>query len=152
MNFILLLIITFFLSLLSIYLVKKFAYVNNFTTSQQKDRWHKGVVALYGGFGFIPVFILASFFYIWLHLSGDYKLILSLDKNNEIVVLLGILLGTSLMFVVGIIDDINNLRVRNKIFFQAVAASIFLTFSDVVFIDGYPLLNTFITYFKYILN
>jgi UDP-GlcNAc:undecaprenyl-phosphate GlcNAc-1-phosphate transferase len=150
MNFILLLIITFFLSLLSIYLVKKFAYVNNFTISQQKDRWHKGVVALYGGFGFIPVFILASFFYIWLHLSGDYKLILSLDKNNEIVVLLGILLGTSLMFVVGIIDDINNLRVRNKIFFQAVAASIFLTFSDVVFIDGYPLLNTFITYFWFI--
>jgi len=150
MIFILLITITFFLSLLSIYFVKKFAHIHNLTISQKKDRWHKGVVALYGGVGFIPVFILASFIYIWFQLSGDYSLISSLNKNDEIMVLLGILSGASIMFVVGIIDDINNLGVRNKLFFQVVAISIFLTFSDVVFIDGYPLLNTFITYFWFI--
>ena len=84
MNFILLVTITFFSSLLSVYFVKKFAYTNNLTIGEQKDRWHKGVIALYGGVGFIPVFVLASFIYIWSQLPSDYRIILSLDKNDVI--------------------------------------------------------------------
>ena len=150
MKFILLFAITFFLSFLGVYLVSKFAYINDFTVSQRDDRWHKGVIALYGGVGFIPVFILSSFFYIWFQLSGDYGFIFSLDKNHEVTGLIGILLGTSLMFVVGIIDDVRSLDFRNKLFFQVIAASIFLTFNDVLFINGYPLINTFVAYFWFI--
>ena len=150
MFFLILIAIVFFASLLGVNFVRKFAYNNNFTKSQQKDRWHKGVVALYGGVGFIPIFLLASLVYMWFQLPGDYRLILSLDRNHEILVLFGVLSGTLLMFFVGIVDDAKSLGTKNKLFFQAVATSIFLIFSDVVFIDGHPLVNTFVTYFWFI--
>ena len=66
---------------------------------------------------FVTVF-LASLVYMWFQLPGDYRLILSLDRNHEILVLFGVLSGTLLMFFVGIVDDAKSLGTKNKLFFQ----------------------------------
>ena len=131
---------TFFLSLCCVYLVKKIAYSKNYTNNQQEGRWSKSTIALYGGVGFIPIFLLAAFFTLWLQLDGDYSPIFLIEKNNENTILFGILSGALLMFVVGIIDDAINLGARNKLFFQSIGASIYLVFTDVIFIHNHPLL------------
>lgn len=141
---------TFFLSLCSINLVKKIAYSKNYTNNQLEARWNKSAIALYGGVGFIPVFLVASFYILWLQFDGDYSPIFLIEKNNENAILFGILSGTLLMFVVGIIDDVISLGARIKLLFQTIGASIFLVFADVIFIHNHPLLNILVTYLWFV--
>ena len=143
-------ITTFILSLFCIFTVKKIAYKNNLTNSQQTDRWNDSNIALHGGIGFIPVFLVSSIILLWFQLDGDFRPILLIDSNSEHSILFGILAGALLMFVVGIIDDAINLNSMNKLFFQSISASIFLVFTDVIFIHNHPILNIFITYFWFI--
>ena len=140
----------FLLSLCCIYCVKNIAYSKNYINNQQNDRWNEASVALYGGVGFIPIFLIFSFILLWFQLEGDYNSIYLIDKDNETTILFGILIGAFLMFLVGIIDDAKGLGAKNKLFFQSVAASIFLIFTDVIFINNHPLLNIIVTYFWFI--
>ncbi|MFH1508150.1 MAG: MraY family glycosyltransferase, partial [Candidatus Omnitrophota bacterium] len=116
--------LTFFLislglSLIFTPLVRGFALKKGLVSYPRYDRWHKHPTALLGGVGIYLAFIISLL------------LLKNFDKN-----VLAVLLGGTLLFIVGLIDDKFKITPYSKLFAQIIAGCIAISLGVIA---GLPL-------------
>jgi len=107
MNYLPFFLLPFILSLVFTPLVRSFAFKGGFISYPRPDRWHKHPTALLGGLSIYLAFIISA-------------LVLGLINKNS----LGVFVGATLLFVVGLIDDKVHFTPYTKLFAQILAGGI----------------------------
>lgn len=100
-------VVTAALSLMFTYLVRHGAHRLGIVAAPRRDRWHTRPTALMGGIAIYLAFVI-GFFIFAPHLSRAYP----------------ILIAATLLFGVGVVDDLRQLKPYVKLVMQVVAASI----------------------------
>jgi UDP-GlcNAc:undecaprenyl-phosphate GlcNAc-1-phosphate transferase len=121
MKYFMLFIVPFLLSLALTPLVKFIATKVGIVAKPKEDRWHNKVVPLLGG-----VSIYVSFLVGYL---------LFLPKAS---MPLGLIVGVTSIFILGLIDDIKGLSPQNKIIGQIICASLAIMFGVIIKIIEIP--------------
>lgn len=112
------------------FLVREFAQKKGFVAKPKSDRWHKRPTALLGGVALYSTTILSY--------------ILFVEPQSETVILL---VGSSIMFLVGLVDDILQIKPYQKLIGQFVAAAVIIAFGMVLQWTDFEILNIAITFF-----
>jgi UDP-GlcNAc:undecaprenyl-phosphate GlcNAc-1-phosphate transferase len=110
--------------------VRSFARRNGYVAKPKSDRWHKQPTAMYGGAA-----IFASTLLLYLFL---------VPKTFESNVVIA---GSSFLFLVGLLDDIFNIKPYQKLIGQLIGASIIVGFGLKLPLTGFELVDTGITVF-----
>ncbi|MGD9189781.1 MAG: glycosyl transferase [Desulfobacteraceae bacterium] len=103
-------------------LVRWVALQKGWMAAPSQDRWHKKPTALMGG-----IAIFAAIFgpLIWLSDFGFVRLLISGSEATALPSLSAvILLGASLLFLLGLLDDFRNIKPQSKLVGQIVAAAL----------------------------
>lgn len=132
-------VIAFLVSASCVWLTKTMAYRYSWVASPKKDRWHKKPVALYGGVGMFLAFIVP----VVVLLTNDIS-------RNVFGVLCAFIAGVTLVFAIGLIDDLRNLKPMPKLVIEIVAASLPIFYGVVLQFTPWHLVNVMITYFWFI--
>jgi len=122
--------VPFILALLLTPLVRKIAIRFNLVSHPRPDRWHKQPTALLGGVSIYLAFILSVFY------LGSF------NRNA-----LGLLIGATFLFIVGLLDDRFHFAPYIKLFAQIIAGCIAIFFGNLLGIPGNFLLTAAITLF-----
>lgn len=107
MKFVYLFLMSFFISFLLAPLVKSIAARAGIVARPKEDRWHKNVIPLMGGVAIYAAFIITYLVYLKGAKGG-----------------LGLLLGTTSIFLLGVVDDLRGLSPQAKLVGQIVCASL----------------------------
>ena len=118
--FLLSLLLSFLLTPIIIKISNKYGFI----VEPRKDRWHKKPTALLGGIGIFLAFIIPCLVFI------------PMDK-----LISGTLLCISIIFVLGLLDDILNVAPPVKLVIQLVVAVIVILFGITIKIIPYPLIS-----------
>lgn len=110
MKFAYLFLTSFFFTFLLTPLVKSIAGRAGIVARPKEDRWHKNVIPLMGGVAIYASFIIAYF----VHLGRAKPA-------------LGLLLGATSIFLLGIVDDLKGLSPQAKLIGQIICASLTVT-------------------------
>jgi UDP-GlcNAc:undecaprenyl-phosphate GlcNAc-1-phosphate transferase len=114
--------IAFFSCALLTPLVRWFALKKGWMATPSDDRWHKKPTALMGG---IAIFTAILGPLIWL---SDFDFVRLLVSGGETAVLPSlsavILLGVSMLFLLGLLDDFRNIKPQSKLIGQITAAAV----------------------------
>ncbi|MGI8409679.1 MAG: hypothetical protein ACR2M8_07365 [Pyrinomonadaceae bacterium] len=122
--------VSFALALVSTYAVREVARRYGFVAKPKSDRWHKKPTAMLGGAAiFVTTLLMYSLF---------------VPKTTESLVILA---GSSFLFLVGLLDDILNIKPYQKLVGQLIGAAIIVGFGLKLPITGYELLDIWITVF-----
>jgi UDP-GlcNAc:undecaprenyl-phosphate/decaprenyl-phosphate GlcNAc-1-phosphate transferase len=109
-----------------------------------KDRWHAKPTALLGGAAVYGGFLVGIA--VALLAVGDASTMWeTLGRPG-----LGILLGSSLMFLVGLADDRLRLRPSTKLIFQGLAAAIVISFGVIYPVTPWTVVNVLVTFFWFL--
>lgn len=128
MQYILLLISSLVLSLIFTPVVRKVAFLSAMVSYPRPDRWHKHPTALLGGISIYAAFIVTI-------------LIFGLaDKKS-----LGLLIGATFLFLVGLADDKLHFRPYLKLFFQIIASGVAVLFGIIINLPFGPIVSILIT-------
>lgn len=93
----------------------------------RKDRWNTRVVSLHGGVGFFPIIAIGFLYLIFQNYDESSKVLVSIFKNMGVLsVLISILLGSFILFILGLLDDIYNCKPVVKIITQLIVSGIFI--------------------------
>lgn len=111
----------FALTVILVPLVAQYARTRGMYAQPSSDRWHRRPVPKVGGIAMLPPLLLVC------TLSGLWPS------------LLPVLVGTSLMFVVGLVDDFRIFRPGTKLVLQTVAAATLLYLLPEIRITGYAI-------------
>jgi UDP-GlcNAc:undecaprenyl-phosphate GlcNAc-1-phosphate transferase len=111
MNYLAIFLISFFLSFVFTPVVRKFALKFGLVARPREDRWHKRPTALLGGVGLW----LACVVSVFLFFGFDFQVIY-------------LIAASSILFIVGLYDDLKGLSPQVKILGQIVASCIFVFF------------------------
>ncbi|MDP2943225.1 MAG: MraY family glycosyltransferase, partial [Candidatus Omnitrophota bacterium] len=122
MKYFALFIIPFLLSVLLTPLVKIIATKLGIVARPKEDRWHQKVVPLLGGLSIYASFLISC--------------LLFLPKSS---IPLGLIVGVTSIFILGLIDDIKGLSPQNKIIGQIVCASLAIIFGVIIKIIPLPI-------------
>ena len=114
------LIISLLLSPLSIKAAKKFGIMDT-PNENDRRRMHDVPKPCFGGFA---IFVAATVTILLIYLLMDDFLPLAITLGEPIGKLVGILVGGIIIFVVGIIDDIIEMKALAKLGFQFIAATV----------------------------
>ncbi|MFH1624604.1 MAG: glycosyl transferase [Pseudomonadota bacterium] len=117
MQYILLFSTSFLLAVVITPFVRKLAARSNLVASPSEDRWHKRPTPIMGG-----LVIFVSFF---VPLMVFYKLYADFSFSNSAWILL---LCSSMLFGLGLLDDIKNVTPQGKLIAQIVAAAVLIKF------------------------
>lgn len=98
---------SFIVSLVLTFVVREFARRKGFVAEPKSDRWHKKPTAMMGG---IAIFITTVIGYL-----------IFIDITKESVAIIS---GASFLFLVGLIDDIREIKPYQKLIGQLIAVSI----------------------------
>ena len=120
--------VAFLLSLFLTPLVRLFALKIGFIAYPRADRWHKHPTALLGGIGIYLAAVITILF------------VLPLDRN-----ILGLLCGSTLLFLVGLADDRYKFTPYVKLFLQILACGIAVFFGITVTVPFYHLFSVPLT-------
>ena len=112
------------------YFVGGFARRYGFVAKPKSDRWHKKPTAMLGG---VAIFLSTLLIY------G-----LFVPKTTESLIILS---GSSFLFLVGLLDDILNIKPYQKLIGQLVGAVIVVGFGLTLPLTGYELADIWITVF-----
>ncbi len=112
------------------YIVRQLAGHYGFVAKPKSDRWHKRPTAMMGG---VAIFVGTLLMYAAF-----------VPKNLEN---LTIVAASSFLFLVGLLDDLLNIKPYQKLIGQLIGASFVVGFGSVVPLSGFPLIDTFITLF-----
>ena len=135
-------ILVFFFSYMLVYLVRMVSIKRGWYAYPRGDRWSSKIVAMYGGVGFVPVIIIGI---ICVYTNYYYDCYQGLELENctkEQEIIFGLVLGTILMFFIGLADDIKSLTPGFKFFGEVIAASLvvfaggYFQLTNIVFIDA----------------
>lgn len=118
------------LSIVLTMLVRFAAHRLGFVARPKSDRWHKRPTAMYGG---AAIFLATLLLYL-----------LFVPKTFESNVILA---GSSLLFFVGLIDDLLNIKPYQKLIGQLFGAAMIVGFGLRLPLTGYDLVDTGITIF-----
>ncbi len=111
-------------------LVRGFARKFDFVAKPKSDRWHKRPTAMLGGAAiFLTTLIMYAAF---------------VPKTTETLI---ILVGSTLLFIVGLLDDILNIKPYQKLVGQLFGAVIVVGFGMTLPLTGYELVDIWITVF-----
>ncbi len=145
-HFLLLAAITFTLSFASVYVVMRVCRAKGWVAAVRQDRWHTQPVALYGGVGFIPPFLAVGVTYYLLAFgaSVDLKTVDSIEGAAGQT--LAALVGAGILFLVGILDDVWQLRPGSKLVAQLFIASLFVYFGGVFPVTGWHPIDLTLSY------
>ena len=122
--------IAFVLSVLVTYLVRWFARRYGYVAKPKVDRWHKKPTAMMGGVAIYLTTVSASLIF--------------LPLSNELLV---ILLGSSFLFLVGLVDDLLHIKPYQKLIGQVIGAAIVIGYGLVLPWTDYQVVNICITVF-----
>lgn len=102
--------IAFVVAVLATYLVREGARRYGFVAKPKSDRWHKKPTAMLGGISIFLTTIIISLLFV--------------KQDAESLIILG---SSTWLFLVGLIDDIINVKPYQKLFGQIIGVSIILT-------------------------
>jgi UDP-GlcNAc:undecaprenyl-phosphate GlcNAc-1-phosphate transferase len=117
-------------SLAATFLVRAFARRNNFVAKPKLDRWHKEPTAMLGG---VAIFLT----------TGVMFAIFGPKTHDSLVVFA----GASFLFLVGLLDDILNIRPYQKLIGQLIGASIIVGFGLKLPLTGFEIVDIWLTVF-----
>ncbi len=123
-------LISFALSIVLTYLVRGYARKNGFVAAPKSDRWHKKPTAMMGG---TAIFLTTIIIYL-----------LFAPHTRASWIILG---GSSVLFLVGLIDDILHIKPYQKLIGQLIGAALVIAFGLVLPWTDSQLLNIIITAF-----
>ena len=112
------------------FLVRGYARNYGYVAKPKNDRWHKRPTAMLGG---VAIFLTTLLMY------G-----LFVPKTSESLIILA---GSSFLFLVGLIDDIRNIKPYQKLAGQLIGAVVVVGFGLTLPLTGYELLDIWITVF-----
>lgn len=110
------------------YLVRGAARRYGFVAKPKADRWHKKPTAMMGG---VAIFLTTLLVYF-----------LAVPYTSESLVILG---ASSFLFIVGLVDDILNIKPYQKLVGQLIGATIIVGFRLTLPLTGYEILDIWIT-------
>src|SRR5688500_17439889 len=123
-------LISFALSAALTFLVRETARRNGFVAAPKSDRWHKKPTAMMGG---AAVFLATIIVYL-----------LFVTHTKASWIILG---GSSVLFLVGLIDDILHIKPYQKLIGQFIGAAVVIGFGLVLPWTDTQILNISITFF-----
>ncbi|HSK74155.1 MAG TPA: hypothetical protein VK892_20815 [Pyrinomonadaceae bacterium] len=100
-------LISFFLAVVLTYLVREFARKYGFVAKPKLDRWHKKPTAMMGG---VAIFLATIISYV-----------LFVPKTPQSWIIIG---SSSILFLVGLIDDVLNIKPYQKLIGQFIGTSL----------------------------
>ena len=118
------------ISVVLTFLVRGFARKQNFVATPKLDRWHKKPTAMLGGTAIFLTTVLM------------YLLFIPLTQASVVV-----LAGSSLLFLVGLIDDILHIKPYQKLIGQFIGVAVIIGFGLVLPWTNSDILNIAITAF-----
>lgn len=105
------------LSLASTFLIRRLALRKGYVVQPKEDRWHRRPTALHGGAGIFLSFALA-----WTGATAAGA------SAGSLTGLVPLLLGCLSVFVLGLVDDIREIRPQHKLVGQIVVSSVLVLF------------------------
>lgn len=123
-------LISFALATLLTYAVREAAHKFGFVAKPKSDRWHKRPTAMLGG---VAIFLTTILIYL-----------IFVPKSTESLVILG---GGSVLFLVGLVDDILQVKPYQKLIGQLIGVAIVISFGLVLPWTNSDILNIAITCF-----
>ena len=129
MEHILYFIIPFGISLALTPVVRLFALRNGFVAYPRTDRWHKKPTALMGGVSIYCAFVITVLFF------------LKIGNRNVI----GLLLGATFLFLIGLLDDKFHFTPYVKLFTQIIAGCLAIFFGISINFPNYSILSIPVT-------
>ncbi len=112
------------------YVVREVAGRKGFVAKPKSDRWHKRPTAMMGG---VAIFLTTVTAYA-----------LFVPKSTESLIIIA---ASSFLFLVGLFDDILNIKPYQKLFGQLIGATMVVGLGPKLPITGYELLDIWITVF-----
>ncbi|MBK7708513.1 MAG: hypothetical protein IPN69_15390 [Acidobacteria bacterium] len=120
--------ISFALSVGTTFAVRELARRYGFVAKPKADRWHKKPTAMMGGVAiFLTTIIIYAFF---------------VPHTRESLVIVG---ASSLLFLVGLLDDLLNIKPYQKLFGQVIGTAILVGFGLRLPWTGYEIVDIWIT-------
>jgi UDP-GlcNAc:undecaprenyl-phosphate/decaprenyl-phosphate GlcNAc-1-phosphate transferase len=113
------------------YLVREFARRRGLTAKPRADRWHQRPTALFGGVAIFLAFLAGHILGSWAHVSG----------------LTLLLVCSSGMFVLGLVDDVARLKPQAKLVVQIAIATSFTMYGMRLHWFASPVLDQCLTVF-----
>jgi UDP-GlcNAc:undecaprenyl-phosphate GlcNAc-1-phosphate transferase len=120
----------FILAIIATFCVRGFARRFDFVAKPKLDRWHKRPTAMLGG---AAIFLTTGIMYV-----------LFVPKTLDSLVIFG---GSSFLFLVGLLDDLLNIKPYQKLIGQLIGASIIVGFGLKLPLTGFEILDIWITVF-----
>ncbi len=118
------------LSVISTFAVRSFAVRYGHVARPKSDRWHKRPTAMLGG---VAIFIAtAAIYFLFVPLTRDSLVVMG---------------GSSFLFLVGLVDDLFNIRPYQKLIGQLIGAGILILAGLKLPITGFELVDIWITVF-----
>ena len=117
-------LISFAFSILLTPIVRRIAVIKNYVARPREDRWHKKGTALFGG---IAIFI-----------SFGIPYIIFVRPSLEV---LGIMLCGTLIFSLGLFDDIVHIKPYTKLMGQIIVASLLVSFGVSIKVIPYQIIS-----------
>ena len=111
-------------------LVRRFATQRGFIAKPKSDRWHKRPTAMMGGVAIFAATVLA------------YLLFVPKTTDSAVVIL-----ASSFLFLVGLIDDVINIRPYQKLVGQLIGTALVVGFELRLPLTGYELVDIWLTVF-----
>jgi UDP-GlcNAc:undecaprenyl-phosphate GlcNAc-1-phosphate transferase len=121
-------VVSFVSALLLTYAVRGAARRYGFVAKPKADRWHKKPTAMMGG---VAIFLATILIYLFF-----------MPHSRDSWVILG---GSSFLFIVGLLDDILNIKPYQKLVGQLIGATILIGFGLTLPWTGYEILDIWIT-------
>lgn len=121
-NQIFLVLAAFGLSLILTPVVRLVAIKNGWIATPREDRWHKRNTALLGGIAIfiglaVPLLFIGDFSLLW------KKLMAGATFKKPIAIPTVILCGSTVLFLLGLVDDFINIKPHNKLLGQIIVSS-----------------------------
>ena len=110
------------------YAVRAAASRTGFVAKPKSDRWHKRPTAMMGGVAIFLTTVLAYWIFV--------------PKTTESMIVIG---ASSFLFVVGLLDDVLNIKPYQKLFGQLIGATIIVGLGPKLPITGFELVDIWIT-------
>lgn len=141
----------FIASLVATWVLREIAIQKSWLAQPREDRWHTKPTALHGGVAFYPVFFVLYVVAFFQSFSlFDHFWLDTLRENEPVRQSIALLAGSSIMFLLGWLDDIRGFRPVTKLLFQLIAASFFMAAGGVIPLTDITLFNIAITYFWFV--
>ena len=110
------------------YAVRETAHRVGFVAKPKSDRWHKRPTAMMGG---VAIFLTTLLMYALL-----------VPKTQESLIIIG---ASSFLFLVGLLDDILNIKPYQKLIGQLIGATMIVGLGPKIPITGYDIVDIWIT-------